>query len=1276
MDAYRQHELPETVKRYKQYTDAFQEWLMKTAIQRGVESAAQIAEQAKTKKKGKKAYKMSAAQQQILIDGIASSKEPLSDTSGLRDLQDAIRSRKEVTQYHKHSSTLDAGHAFFNVVLESAHSKLTTFIGLIPVMLKSQDLEDEASTFLAYRFQHDTESDDGEVEPTDSDQTSQLEQHQENIPSPSKNKEKGQPMSEKDAELRRDFLVLCFLYELNRIREIVREAWMAYRKNEATSLTAALVADLAQSYIQQTVAALVEDLASYDSLPQVPLSGIVRQLFAKLSGGGTTTKTVSPPTGLSDTALQHLLCIKALDHLEVYTKPKARKKGAARDAPDPKLPFLPFLRHFDAIRKKQVVLPIWDKFTESMVRYNGTPDMYLPFGFQIVLDANETMGGEYRKINQDVVQQGFDIAHLIRTHTEYEDRMWESGTKPDYMSKGNMKFSNVYLSSLDSLLNWIQEVLKTKESGRCGTADTYVATDAFVAMHPTMAGLSIWNFNKTYAGFSITKVNWFITAICHLYNAAMQVGGLDVIWPDLDYIMDLHETDRIFVGDPPTNPNDFLERYYLSACVSSRSFAKDFRSTGNHFPAAPPEVRKKRGLMTHFPLEEAISKYYGPDKKNDRWLKRHAIFSHLHNVIGELDQEFIEEHIELKTDELSELRDNFEAMISKMTPRKSKNRRKKQNRVHPPKVTEIDTTYTELLRTMNICLQANELHSNFDYLALYRRTHTLVLRIRKEVLYDEASQLARRGDIRKEHIPSNSELLIDLFRALKIKSKDKKIEPSGNELSTDVVPLEQLKRIARIMKEVIIEEGSEELNRAQMRRNRDWDLLKAAYAADGAKKESQIPKSDAGSQPPAEPEEDTAPTEEAEKEAEDVKEPTDNVEQPPCLPPGHWPTDLEEEQDDCDAKATFTPKQTAEPVQAPSNAIGQKIEKSEASTTEVSIVSHECPGCGNCTASDSGPEVHSNGDTSKSNTKHDGQDVLDAHSEPSNAHVETAKPKEKLYQAHVVDEVDTELQDPECESTRNRSSKYLPVSKIDDEADPSEEAVSGVSAEHVLCSTQGVAEQTVTGALIDEREPSEISIVANEEDSETHQDSEDMCRKLGLPVQRDDGADSHIREEWVPISAATFEELAKALKLNKAKHNDKPKGVFHRLVYSRNALRKRLVTIKRTSAAPHLTFALRRKGCHRRSIIVTRKHTVSLRCYAACSLARALLGKESKLQSRLQEATKAVLAQQSYKLPDLQAAWHTVSATVPEKTDVEDQVWVDDAANIVSTAGMVRAIGK
>jgi hypothetical protein len=201
------------------------------------------------RKKGKKSYKISAEQQKTLVDGIADSKGPLKDTSGLRDLKDAIRSRKEVTQYHKLSKTLDAGHAFFNVVLDSAHSKLTAFLRLIPAMLELYDLDDEASSFAVYHFQRDAESDDETDTEKPIHSEPQGEPSEGHKSTSSKSKQTGHPLSAKEAELQRDFSVLCFLYELNRIREIVCEAWLSYRQDRLTAITAALVTDLAQSHV-------------------------------------------------------------------------------------------------------------------------------------------------------------------------------------------------------------------------------------------------------------------------------------------------------------------------------------------------------------------------------------------------------------------------------------------------------------------------------------------------------------------------------------------------------------------------------------------------------------------------------------------------------------------------------------------------------------------------------------------------------------------------------------------------------------------------------------------------------------------------------------------------------------------------------------------------------------------------------------------------------------------------------------------------------------------
>jgi hypothetical protein len=407
MDYYRQNELPEIVKRYKTYTDSFQEWLMKTAIQRGVENAAQIAEQAKTKKKSKKTYKISTAQQKILVDGIAGTIGPLADTSGLRDLEDTIRSGKEVTQFHKLAQSGDTGHSFFNSVLQNVHSKLTNLIAIIPVRLEAQGLEDNASTFAFCLFNQDEEDESYNATKRNATEDARHEKRQENIhdgPGAARKKRRtDNPLSKQEIELQRDFLVLCFLYELNRARDIVREVWMLYHQGTLSLITAALLTDLVQGYIQQNVAALVEDLDSYYSELQLPLQEIVLQIYNKLSASNAPpiVKCISPQE--SDKALRDLLCVNAIALFEVYVDHIPLTKDSQAPPSDSKLSSVRFLQHFDVVRQGKVKLPIWDKFTEAMMRRKKTPDAYLPFGFQVVLDVHE--------ITRPEVQQRISIIY-------------------------------------------------------------------------------------------------------------------------------------------------------------------------------------------------------------------------------------------------------------------------------------------------------------------------------------------------------------------------------------------------------------------------------------------------------------------------------------------------------------------------------------------------------------------------------------------------------------------------------------------------------------------------------------------------------------------------------------------------------------------------------------------------------------------------------------------------------------------------------------------------
>jgi hypothetical protein len=1263
MDYYRQNELPETVKRYKTYTDGFQEWLMKTAIQRGVENAAQIAEQAKKKKKSKKSYKISTEQQKILVDGIAGTKGPLVDTSGLRDLEDAIRSRKEVTQFHKLAQSGDTGHSFFNSVFQNAHSKLTNLIAIIPVRLKAQGLEDNASTFAFCLFHQDEEDESDNAAKGNATEDARHENREESSHdgprSARKKRRTDNPLSKQEIELQRDFLILSFLYELNRVRDVVREVWMLYHQGAVSLITAALVTDLVQGYIQQNIAALVEDLDSDDSELQLPLTEMVQQLYNKLSASNAPPIIDSASPQQSNKALRDLFCIDAIRLFEAYLDHTTLTKDGKAPPSDSKLSSVRFLQHFDDVRKGKVKLPIWDKFTEAMIRRTKTPDAYLPFGFQVVLDVHEITRDDYGKLFKDVTQHGFDIAHLIRTHTEYEDYMWEIGQKPEYMSSGDLKFSNVYLSSMNALLNWIQELLKTKDqSGQ----EMGMTTGVFLTIQPTLAGLSMWNFNRTYHGFSIAKVKWFMTTVAHLYNAARQVGGLTLPWPDLDYIISLHGTDRLFVGGIPRNPQDFLERWYMSICISSRSMAKDFKQTGAFLPQVSDKVKNKRGLTPHFRLEDAIYKYYGPDEKGKRWLKRHAIFNCLHQLAKQNSVGSRSVENALDPEEFVELQNTFDAIATKIALRKSKNRRKNPPRVVTPKFAQKDDTHAILFRTMRSELKSYELHSHFDYLSFYLRAYDFILRARGEVLFDNASQIARRGDIQEDQNPNNETLLAELFGGLKIKPKNKKVKATGAEVSTDVVPLNKLKHITRILEGVIREEGSVELDRAQMRCERNWDGLKPSYDSEKGKKHG------------SEVQGQRLPVRNG-QQIGDMEVPIIQEESVGCghLPPGHWPVGFNAGSND---RHRLKAPARSEIPSAFVSELPEIMEEEELvierpkakDQDDVYDVLDEFD-------SELGSESEADKytDTSESKPTQSPAEELLRRVKDADAKVLLTSNKlaNRPHQAYVSDVVDG----GDAWSTIPYEERLSVSQKVNVDNVTAQDDIDPVSAVHTTGNTLELHElqdrETInnihskgpnTGGIVEVRSCSRdhaTNIIAGMNVANMMQDEEVQGHQVQIALEavplvqthesRRDITGSRVREAspststdrltGTPSRFGHYDELYDDLPtyipyLTRTRESDsqsvrKP----HRVTSSRFKSRRRTITV--TSALGRSIFSRHSKGYRHCLIALARKQDLSLKSHIMCSLGRTLSDEKSRLRRRMHISTKVLLAKRAWTRLDL-----------------------------------------
>lgn len=271
-------------------------------------------------------------------------------------------------------------------------------------------------------------------------------------------------------------------------------------------------------------------MEEFDLLPG-DLAILVRQLFDKIKAApGTRAQNTATP--LTEKALRHLFC---LDDAAVLIKSYVTNKRPTKDSvgdDTQEHPLMIFFRFFDIIRKGNLKLPKWDHFTAEMLLHQSTSQDYLPFGLAIVLDIQEAVRDDYRRMLRDLTEHGLDIARCIRCHVDYEDRMWAKGTKPDYMCKEEIKFTILFLKPLDKLLDWLQDVLNSRK--------VPMAASVFIIVHSTLAGLSMWHYNMIYHHTTIAKIQRFINGLAHLYNAAYQIGGLNIQWPDLDYLIKTH----------------------------------------------------------------------------------------------------------------------------------------------------------------------------------------------------------------------------------------------------------------------------------------------------------------------------------------------------------------------------------------------------------------------------------------------------------------------------------------------------------------------------------------------------------------------------------------------------------------------------------------------------------------------------------------------------------------------------------------------------------------
>jgi len=91
----------------------------------------------------------------------------------------------------------------------------------------------------------------------------------------------------------------------------------------------------------------------------------------------------------------------------------------------------------------------------------------------------------------------------------------------------------------------------------------------------------LFRINLTMQEFGLTPVNAWgaLPIVLHLYHAAAVEGNLKKSWLDMEVLIIVNTPQRVFVGDRPDKPQEYLKRFLLVMGYSTTAFSVNRRST-------------------------------------------------------------------------------------------------------------------------------------------------------------------------------------------------------------------------------------------------------------------------------------------------------------------------------------------------------------------------------------------------------------------------------------------------------------------------------------------------------------------------------------------------------------------------------------------------------------------------------------------------------------------------------------------------------------------------
>ncbi|TVY35480.1 hypothetical protein LSUB1_G004598 [Lachnellula subtilissima] len=437
-------------------------------------------------------------------------------------------------------------------------------------------------------------------------------------------------------------LVYCFFEDFNIARDHIKDLWTAYKRGVVDLPTAALSTNTAFELFKRAEDELVAELRS--TLPPhlvnrirgyYEIQGLLYMTTAKTRGQDPESrKSYDDPYNyqLWDIAdwtclniyiiLGSFLQVIQRGHVPVCKPGHFGKLNLNEDVlyPDEKftqdkivllellIPEFMFLLNVkDPRTRADIKFPAQDELTGGileMVRTKEIP-IWLVLALQVQLDIHYTLLGDISRPHSELSAAAVKATATITAHQDFSKDM-----HLDSWPKSNDNALEFCLWELD---HWIKsdtlDPLRSNTFAELGFSKR--GNFVLLKMHPVLCGLMLFrvNLNMQYIGLALVNAWGALPITLHLYNACLAERLLKNPWMDMEGIINVHTPKRIFVGDRPHTPQEYLKRFMLVMGYSASTFSTDIRLNPRRPNASKKGPRQMLG-------ESVIAEIYA-----DRYLR-------------------------------------------------------------------------------------------------------------------------------------------------------------------------------------------------------------------------------------------------------------------------------------------------------------------------------------------------------------------------------------------------------------------------------------------------------------------------------------------------------------------------------------------------------------------------------------------------------------------------------------------------------------------------------